>query len=308
MTLGFLIIIIIIIILYSYLNNIYRKFRLEQIQKKCYEDSEIKNIIDKNTNYIENGLNNIINEYVKNDELNYICKYSLDGGKKIRSLIGYSIYYNINPSYDVNMINCVELLHTSSLILDDIMDCDKMRRNKKSLYYKFGIAKAQLAASQLVLTSSQLINNEILGINKNINNYVLHIFQNLINGQFDDISKKSKDIIKTSIEKTSSLFQLLFALSFGDKLTEDNLPILNLIGIYFGLIYQIADDFSDYYSDKNNNIVQVLGYKKSIELFDIYITELYNLLVYMDILTYEIYYIMDYLYDLTIKNYNYIKD
>ena len=154
----------------------------------------------------------------------------------------------------------------------------------------------------------QLINNEILGINKNINNYVLHIFQNLINGQFDDISKKSKDIIKTSIEKTSSLFQLLFVLSFGDKLTEDNLPILNLIGIYFGLIYQIADDFSDYYSDKNNNIVQVLGYKKSIELFDIYITELYNLLVYMDILTYEIYYIMDYLYDLTIKNYNYIKD
>ena len=64
-------------------------------------------------------------------ELKKMLTYSLDGGKRLRSIIALYIFENFNKKYD-NIVIAIELLHTASLILDDLpcMDNDSYRRNK----------------------------------------------------------------------------------------------------------------------------------------------------------------------------------
>ena len=69
-----------------------------------------------------------------------MCVYATGGGKRVRSLL--IKYLTPNKSYEEikHSILFIEYLHASSLVIDDIMDKDTMRRNKESFYIKYGIA------------------------------------------------------------------------------------------------------------------------------------------------------------------------
>ena len=112
------------------------------------------------------------NEYIKNDFQEYldnnnnskvaeILKYSLEGGKCIR---GFLVKHIMNTLSE-NKINfwepivSIELLHNSSLIIDDLpcMDNDNYRRGKLSTFVKFGERHAILFSMYLVSESFKLL-------------------------------------------------------------------------------------------------------------------------------------------------------
>lgn len=254
-----------------------------------------------------------INEYLKNNnnsKITEIMQYSLDGGKCIR---GFLVKHIMNTLSD-NKINfwepivSIELLHNSSLIIDDLpcMDNDEIRRGKLSTFVKFGERHAILFSMYLVSESFKLLFSAFKNIkNKLDDNGIQYdktyfnsdkqldlifniiedwnklIGENLIVGQLLDLNEDIKSLLNidinnnndhylTIIYKTSSLFMFSFLLG-GIYSGKNNINIeqFKLMGMNLGIIYQLMDDICDFDQDVNNtNFVKTNGFKKSLEIYD----------------------------------------
>lgn len=106
---------------------------------------------------LQTTVNNIINDYcstISNKKLANIVTYSFNGGKRLRPLIILSISQHLDIQ-DENSKLCiliVELLHSASLILDDLpcMDNDILRRGNETVHYKYGIKPAYVTANFMI--------------------------------------------------------------------------------------------------------------------------------------------------------------
>lgn len=258
--------------------------------------------------YIKNDFQEYIDKK-ENSKLSEILKYSLEGGKCIR---GFLVKHIMNTLSD-NKVNfwepivSIELLHNSSLIIDDLpcMDNDTYRRGKLSTFVKFGERHAILFSMYLVSESFKLLFSAFKNIKskldeKNIKyektyfnsdkqlNLIYSIIEdwnkligeNVIVGQLLDLNEDIKKLFNidlnndshylTIIYKTSSLFMFSFLLG-GIYSGKENLDIeqFKLMGMNFGIIYQIMDDFCDLDQDINNtNFVKINGFDKSLEIYD----------------------------------------
>ena len=219
----------------------------------------------------------LVNNYIKekylscieNDKLREIIGYSLDGGKRLRSMIVLDISYSLTKKYLYDMALCVELLHTSSLIIDDLpsMDNDDLRRGKETVHKKYGERAAKLVAYFLFYDAYKLLNNYNY---KNIASYKLLeelCVQNKLasHGQYFDLFNeklmhKTIDLSKINL-KTSPFFSVAFIGSYilaGGS--EQNINFVKKSASAFSYFFQIGDDFEDVEQDskKENNINQVL--------------------------------------------------
>ena len=101
----------------------------------------------------------------KPDILAESMKYSLNlGGKRIRPLLMYAVsdVLGLDESKIENFALALELIHTYSLIHDDLpeMDNDDFRRGKPSNHKVFGQGNAVLAGDALLNTAYSLLIDE----------------------------------------------------------------------------------------------------------------------------------------------------
>lgn len=279
-------IILITITLYYILNrinenkNIIENEKLiNNIIKNCKIKTNIDKVLNKYKLKIDNDLENILKKNIKNPKMLDMCRYSIKGGKRLRSLIAYSIINKLNPTIPQQLLentNCVELLHSASLILDDIMDNDIKRRGFVSVYKKYGLAQAQLCSSQLVTLSLTLCTKQSIKDNlsdsyedNDIIINVLNKTSDLIDGQMLDLDnkqiKEDDKVLDILCKKTSSIFEMIFVIAWivgnGDK---KSLPLVRKLADDFGIVYQIYDDFTDYYSDKKDDSLNYIHKSNSV--------------------------------------------
>ena len=238
--------------------------------------------LDLNSDYIDNLIDNDLNEKIKYSEMNEICKYATKGGKHFRSKIIRELSSNESSSNELPLINnamlFIEYLHSSSLIIDDIMDKDIERRGKQCVYIKYGSVLAQMASILLLSISMKHLNIIMNSLSNEKSCYIYNLFTDnfykLALGQYLDISNvKNQEDIDTLIQyKTSSLYELSFQLGYlinSDKLNSDKLNLLKEVGIIYGKIFQLKDDFEDVDKDKINkadiNYILVHGKDKAIK-------------------------------------------
>ena len=266
--------------------------------------------------YIDRCIKKDLSQLVKHESLKALCEYSTEDGKRIRSVILLSLLKRKNPvieKYGIDSILFIEYLHASSLIMDDIMDHDLMRRNQLCVYKKYGYTMAQLTAMQLMAMSfvkiSQMIrnihNSLATRIDKNeltiwILDNITNNFQDLCFGQFLDLNGHKNQIRSLIEKKTVTLFEISFVLGWvlsGETLSEIN--SIKKLGNLFGLIFQIADDFEDYDKDNNqnsqNNYVIANGREASYKHFQTYKNDFVNMSDQLGVLTPEIVEIISYL-------------
>jgi len=224
---------------------------------------EIDNSYLELKNLVGNRLDNV-NQEIKHrlaSEINLIHKmtsYHLkSGGKRIRPLLtlasaklcGYT-----NGERDVNLAACVELIHSATLLHDDVIDSSNLRRGIKTSNAIWGNQSSILIGDYLFSRCFEMMvedgSAEILKLLSSTSSKIAQgeILQLEYKGEIDILEEIYFDIINS---KTASLFAA--ATKVGACITNKNKKekdALESYGRNLGLAFQIADDALDYYSKK----------------------------------------------------------
>ena len=214
---------------------------------------------------------------------------------------------NISKSSLITFASAVELIHTYSLIHDDLpaMDDDDLRRGKKSNHIKFGEANAILAGDALQTLAYEIICNDSSIEDKDKVEAIKMISKacgknGMVYGQHLDINAETKEIDKHSIEnihqlKTGKLIQCSVMLGQISNENNNEINSFKSFGKKIGLAFQITDDIleaisseeilgKDIQSDLKNcksTYVSVLGIdeskKESKKLMESAISDLQNI-------------------------------
>lgn len=225
---------------------------------------KLKTFLENYKKEIENAIDEIINEKSKippqlEEALNYVLK---NGGKRLRPLLSLLTCYVLGGrvSKTIKISLCVELVHTSSLILDDLpsMDNSLTRRGKKSCWAMFGedisilLAFALLnEAYYLLLKEATKFPQEKYPVEKYLEAFFGAIgFEGLILGQFFDLhpeKEKTFEVLeKIHSLKTGSLFILSAKIgAMTAQAKQKELEALVIFAKNLGLAFQIQDDLFD---------------------------------------------------------------
>ena len=191
------------------------------------------------------------------DLVKKMSSYHLDtGGKKLRALItlGSSKLCGYHKgSRDVNFAACVELIHSATLMHDDVIDNGEIRRGKKTLNKIWGNQSSILVGDYLLSRCFEMMvedgNLEILKLLSSTSALISQgeILQLQHRGDVDMLEETYLKIIS---DKTAALF--LAAAKIGPIITEKENKYTDALESYgknLGLTFQIADDALDYNSD-----------------------------------------------------------
>lgn len=147
----------------------------------------------------------------------------------------------------------LEMLHTASLVHDDVVDESGMRRGQSSVNAMMGNKAAVLVGDYLLSTS---LKHAAMAGSLRVVEMIARLGQNLSDGELQQLSNiKSDEISEQQYfevvrSKTASLFAVcaeVGALLSGAS--EEEISRMREFGTYVGICFQIRDDVFDYYAD-----------------------------------------------------------
>lgn len=212
-------------------------------------------------NEINQRLKTILNDYPKS-KVKEAMLYSLQaGGKRIRPFIVLQVIRAYNQNYHdyIDIACALEMIHTYSLIHDDLpgMDNDDLRRGKPTCHKQFGEATAILAGDGLLNEAVNIIIKTSLASDLKIALisclYQASGISGMIYGQELDIENENKKLSIDTLNtihhyKTGKLLSCAFQLG-GLIASPQDVKVLKEIGYKVGLAFQIQDDILDVISD-----------------------------------------------------------
>ena len=212
-------------------------------------------------NEINQRLKTILNDYPKS-KVKEAMLYSLQaGGKRIRPFIVLQVIRAYNQNYHdyIDIACALEMIHTYSLIHDDLpgMDNDDLRRGKPTCHKQFGEATAILAGDGLLNEAVNIIMKTSLASDLKIALisclYQASGISGMIYGQELDIENENKKLSIDTLNtihhyKTGKLLSCAFQLG-GLIASPQDVKVLKEIGYKVGLAFQIQDDILDVISD-----------------------------------------------------------
>ena len=225
------------------------------------------NSFEQFINENKNSLNIYAKEYIENLEIPELLKesiiYSLvNDGKKIRPLSFLYLlkFYNINYKEYLDVALAIELVHTYSLVHDDLpeMDNDDYRWGKPTNHRVYGQDIAVLTGDSMLTLAFEVLSKA--NINDTLKVNLIQQFANysgamgMIAGQVYDVKQKNYQVDANYLRlmhslKTGRLIEL--PLDFACKIArkESDLDYIRSFGKELGIAYQIKDDILDYYGE-----------------------------------------------------------
>ena len=175
------------------------------------------------------------------------------GGKRMRPMLILLIAKNFGDVTDVTLRSAIglELLHTASLVHDDVVDESSQRRGQASVNATYDNKVAVLVGDYILSTA--LLNVAMTG-SKDIVAYLARLGQTLSNGEILQLTNISNKVISEQVyydvirQKTAALFEAcagIGTLSVGAS--PEVVEEAKRFGSNIGMIFQIRDDIFDYY-------------------------------------------------------------
>ncbi len=202
-----------------------------------------------------------IDDFLKGDlkVLNRVNNYILSSkGKRLRPILLLLTSKILGNDSDIRykLAAIVELIHTATLVHDDIIDNSEVRRGNPSVNNMFGNQISVLAGDWIYMTCFNLA---LLERNFDILDILMEVTLKMVEGellQLDLIGNVDITIDETleiAKRKTAYLFSTAMKLGvIGGEYDGDLLSKLGEIGINMGLSFQLQDDILDYIADEKN--------------------------------------------------------
>ena len=179
-------------------------------------------------------------------------------GKMMRPilvLLVARLYDAVRPS-TLHAAVSLELLHTASLVHDDVVDESTERRGQLSVNAIFNNKVAVLTGDYLLATSlvhaEQTKSHPIIRL-------VSLLGQDLADGELLQLSNVSNHSFSESVyfdvirKKTAALFAACTkAAALSVDANEEEAEFARLLGEYIGICFQIKDDIFDYFDSKDD--------------------------------------------------------
>jgi len=189
---------------------------------------------------------------VVTDIANYLIS---GGGKRIRPLLLLLSAKALDSDSDarIRMGAVVEMLHTATLVHDDIIDEASTRRGRPSSNTTWGNAKCVLAGDWLYMQAFQ---TALAERNFRILNLLISLTQQMVEGELLQMEKlghliNEEEYFDLIYRKTACLFKVsmqLGAVIANPDLRDGERPFEDTLGEYgrnLGLAFQIVDDVLD---------------------------------------------------------------
>ncbi|XP_074477731.1 all trans-polyprenyl-diphosphate synthase PDSS1 [Sebastes fasciatus] len=200
--------------------------------------------------------------FVSREELKSLCDYYFDGkGKAIRPLIvvlmARALNSHSNRTADLlpgqrTVAMITEMIHTASLVHDDVIDGSDKRRGKRTINEVWGEKKAILAGD-LILSAASMAMARI-GDNTVVK-LMSQVIEDLVRGEFMQLGSKEnenerfKHYLEKTFKKTASLIanscQAVCVLVTSDPEVHE---IAFMYGKNVGIAFQLVDDVLDFTS------------------------------------------------------------
>lgn len=183
-------------------------------------------------------------------------------GKYLRPTLALLSAKAVNPSLTlrqkeqlVHLSVAVELIHSASLIHDDIIDGDLFRRGQKTLNNVYGRKIAVLAGDTLYAQAFSILSNSLPRESEQI---ITHVIEKMCVAEIDQAKENevSQQKYLKIIEGKTALF-MSACCKLGAVLAgagEEDIAALEDYGLNFGMVYQIIDDCIDDDPNASHNV------------------------------------------------------
>lgn len=234
------------------------------------KEEKINSVLTKIAKIVDPVIEKLLNFYV-DPKYRDIVKYQIfTGGKRLRPalaivccrLFGGKINDVLYPA-----AGC-EILHNYSLILDDIVDEGPIRRNRITLWQKYGKAIAECISIDYVASAFEAANHS--KYSKEISELYVNTAKTAVNGEILDLlfetkerknepylKKKKhhqinvKDYLKIVGMKTAVVFQACCEIGgICARANKEELENLRKFGFNLGIAGQIRDDILDIFGKR----------------------------------------------------------
>ena len=172
------------------------------------------------------------------------------GGKRIRPRITLAVSkgLGLNENDALNLASAVELIHTASLVHDDVIDLAEKRRDSPTVPMQWGPELAVLSGDFLFVRALRIISSE----RTEMVDYVAEVVEDMVKAEILQEAVRGSVHLDTDTYyriidgKTGRLFGASFALP-AYYLEKPFWGELDRAGTLVGRAFQIVDDVLDYF-------------------------------------------------------------
>ena len=201
--------------------------------------------------------NNLVNKLSASSKLlSEVVRYIFEaGGKRIRPALSLLTAKSTGGITEKHIIlaELTELIHTASLVHDDIIDESKLRRGRETINSlwndKVSVITGDFLFAEASIRLGELENTTIVKI-------YAKVLSDLCDGEIDQFASRFNTnitwdyYIQKSNTKTASLFAACCkSAAILNKQSEHVIEQANLFGKYLGIAFQIIDDTLDFTSN-----------------------------------------------------------
>jgi geranylgeranyl diphosphate synthase type I len=202
--------------------------------------------LDVHRSTLETRLSEVVNEINLPPLRKSVQHSALSNGKRFRPLLTLISCESVggDPEEAINFAVGIELIHTASLIIDDIIDSSTIRRNNTSSWVEFGHSDAVISSDSLIGEAFTLFSSNPLALE-----CVSKAMEDLGSGEAMEIVSQPQNeaqYLDLARRKTGSLFRA--AAELGGIAAKSDPSTINLLGRYaesLGMAFQIRDDVLD---------------------------------------------------------------
>ncbi len=222
---------------------------------------------------IDNAVSNSVS-YISGMEIFPLINYAIGhDGKRLRPMMSIVIAEALGKRREdvMNLALAFEMLHTATLVHDDIIDGDELRRRAPSVNKRWGRDAAILVGDALISLGIRFSSSYGQEVISRVADYGI----SLCNGEYIDIAEeRNTDVdyyLRKIYLKSASLFKAVAECAGVAADAQPNIVSkLSRFGENFGMAYQIRDDIVDTFINGNEPGKDLIDGKITLPLVYLY--------------------------------------